>query len=275
MKTLYVTDLDGTFLTKEERISSYSLEKVNALVDRGMLFTYATARSEWSAEKATQGLKLSIPAVLYNGGLIYDRKTDTPLYASYFDDEGARYVLHVLRSFGICPFIYGATKEREHIRWIPERASEGMKRYLSRRVGDARLVPVHNDDDLLSGYVFYFKCIGPGEQIGEAWNALKYDPRFVCIYHQEMYQNDFWMEISTKGANKAKGVLFLKDYLNCDKVVCFGDTSNDSDMFDVCDEKYAVMNADEWLKEKATGVVGYCEEDGVAKWLETNFKPEN
>ena len=46
-------------------------------------------------------------------------------------------------------------------------------------------------------------------------------------------------------------------------------------MFDVCDEKYAVMNADEWLKEKATGVVGYCEEDGVAKWLETNFKPEN
>ena len=184
-------------------------------------------------------------------------------------------MLHVLRSFGICPFIYGATQEREHIRWIPERASEGMKRYLSRRVGDSRLVPVHNDDDLLSGYVFYFKCIGPGEQIGEAWNALKYDPRFVCIYHQEMYQNDFWMEISTRGANKAKGVLFLKDYLNCDKVVCFGDTSNDSDMFDVCDEKYAVMNADEWLKEKATGVVGYCEEDGVAKWLETNFKPEN
>ena len=35
------------------------------------------------------------------------------------------------------------------------------------------------------------------------------------------------------------------------------------------------MNADEWLKEKATGVVGYCEEDGVAKWLEANFKPEN
>ena len=150
MKTLYVTDLDGTFLTKEERISSYSLEKVNALVDRGMLFTYATARSEWSAEKATQGLKLNIPAVLYNGALIYDRKTDTPLYASFFDDDSKRYVLHVLRSFGICPFIYGSTKEREHIRWIPERASAGMKRYLSRRVGDSRLVPAHIDDDLLS-----------------------------------------------------------------------------------------------------------------------------
>ena len=39
MKTLYVTDLDGTLLTKEERISEYSLEKINALVDRGLLFT--------------------------------------------------------------------------------------------------------------------------------------------------------------------------------------------------------------------------------------------
>ena len=56
--------------------------------------------------------------------------------------------------------------------------------------------------------------------------------------------------------------------------LCFGDTSNDSDMFDVCDEKYAVMNADSWLKEKATGVIGYCEEDGVAKWLENHYRPE-
>ncbi len=274
MKTLYVTDLDGTLLTHEERISEYSLEKLNSLVDRGLLFTYATARSAASAARATQGLKRNIPVVLYNGALIYDYNTDTPLYASYFDEEGKRYVLHVLRSFGICPFIYGATREREHIKWIPDRASEGMKRYLSRREGDTRLVPVDNDDDLLDGYVFYFKCIGPGDQIGEAWNVLKYDPRFVCIYHQEMYQNDFWMEISTRGANKAKGVLFLKDYLKCDNVVCFGDTSNDSDMFDICDEKYAVENADEWLKEKATGVIGFCEEDGVAKWLEENYHPE-
>ena len=41
-------------------------------------------------------------------------------------------------------------------------------------------------------------------------------------------------------------------------------------MFDVCDEKYAVRNADDWLKAKATGVIGYCEEDGVAKWLDEN-----
>ena len=66
---------------------------------------------------------------------------------------------------------------------------------------------------------------------------------------------------------------FLRSRLGCDRVVCFGDTSNDSDMFDICEEKYAVKNADDWLKAKATGVIGYSEEDGVAKWLCEHFRP--
>ena len=37
------------------------------------------------------------------------------------------------------------------------------------------------------------------------------------------------------------------------------------------DESYAVMNADEKLKEMATGVIGYSEEDGVVKFLMENL----
>jgi len=43
MKTLYVTDLDGTLLNTKSRISPYSLEVINDFVEKGMLFTYATA----------------------------------------------------------------------------------------------------------------------------------------------------------------------------------------------------------------------------------------
>ncbi len=70
MKTLFVTDLDGTLLTKEERVSEYSREKLNRMIERGLMFTYATARSYESAQKAVAGLELNIPVVLYNGGLI-------------------------------------------------------------------------------------------------------------------------------------------------------------------------------------------------------------
>ena len=267
MKTLFVTDLDGTLLTKEQRVSVYSCEHLNQLISAGLLFTFATARSAESAKRATSELNVNIPVVLYNGGLLYDFRTETTLRAILLTDEEKRYVLDVLNSFDIYPFAYAAQEGKEKVKWITERETEGMRRYLFRRRGESRLAPVHSESELLSDYVFYFHCIGAREKLGQAWNILKYDPRFICIFHQEMYQNDFWMEISPREATKANGVVFLRQYLGCDKVVCFGDTANDSDMFDVCEEKYAVMNADQWLKEKATGVIGYCEEDGVCKWL--------
>ena len=268
MKTLFVTDLDGTLLTKEERVSEYSRERINRLIGQGMLFTYATARSEESTRRAIDGLNIQIPAVLYNGGLIYNSFTRETLHAVLFSEECKRYVYTVLRDRGIIPFVFGADGERERVFWITGSETFGMERYLSRRSDDRRMSPVRSEEELLNGYVFYFKCIGPREQLEGAWNVLKYDERLICIFHQETYQSDFWMEISPRAATKANGVLKLKELLGCERLVCFGDTSNDSDMFDVCEEKFAVMNADDWLKQKATGVIGYCEEDGVAKWLE-------
>ena len=274
MKTLYVTDLDGTLLTSKEKVSPYSRDKLNMLTERGLLLSFATARSALSAKLALEGLAIRAPVVLYNGGLVYNYGTGETLRAVLFTDEEKWYVYSVLQRFGIPPFIFGArTRECERVAYLRGRENFGIERYLYRRRGDVRLNPVNSEEELLDGYIFYFKCIGPREQLEKAWDILKYDGRFICIFHQEKYQNDFWMEVSPRDATKANGTRFLKEYLACDKVVCFGDTSNDSDMFDVCDEKYAVMNADSWLKEKATGVIGYCEEDGVAKWLEANFAP--
>lgn len=275
MKTLYVTDLDGTLLTSRERVSDYSREKLNVLTDRGMILSFATARSALSAKNALGGLKIRAPVVLYNGGLIYNYETGVTLRAVLFTEEEKRYVFSVLKQFDIRPFIFGARdRGRERIAYLVGKETLGINRYLYRRRGDERIDPVEGEGELLEGYIFYFKCICPREQLGMAWDILKYDERFICIFHQEVYQNDFWMEISPREATKANGVKFLKDRLGCERAVCFGDTSNDSDMFDVCDEKYAVMNADSWLKEKATGVIGYCEEDGVAKWLEANYRPD-
>ncbi len=273
MKTLYVTDLDGTLLTSAEKISAYSRERLNRLIGEGMPFTFATARSASSAYRAVEGLDLRMPAILYNGGLIYNYATGETLRCVVFQDDQKAYVLSVLREYGIASIVFAATEGRERLVWDKNHETDGVRRYLWRRRGDGRLLPATTEEDLLGGYVFYFKCIGPREQLENAWNVLKYDRRFICIFHQETYQNDFWMEISPREATKANGVKFLRGYLGSERVVCFGDTSNDSDMFDVCEEKYAVMNADLWLKEKATGVIGYCEEDGVTKWLESNFRP--
>lgn len=67
MKTLYVSDLDGTLLNANSRISQYSLDVIDGLVEQGMLFTYATARSIVSASVVAEGLSAKIPVITYNG----------------------------------------------------------------------------------------------------------------------------------------------------------------------------------------------------------------
>jgi hydroxymethylpyrimidine pyrophosphatase-like HAD family hydrolase len=59
----------------------------------------------------------------------------------------------------------------------------------------------------------------------------------------------------------------LKELLQCDRLVVFGDGKNDMDMFRIADECYAVENAVEELKEIATAVIGSNMVDGVANWL--------
>ncbi len=84
MKTLYVTDLDGTLLRQNDRVSAYSARTINGLTARGMLFTYATARSAVSAARVTEGLSTHIPVIAYNGCMIVRPAGENCLISSRF-----------------------------------------------------------------------------------------------------------------------------------------------------------------------------------------------
>lgn len=84
MKTLYVTDLDGTLLNTHDTINPYSIEIINRLVEQGMLFTYATARSQVSAAVVAKGLSAKIPVIVYNGAFILNPATGEMLSELYF-----------------------------------------------------------------------------------------------------------------------------------------------------------------------------------------------
>ena len=70
MKTLYVSDLDGTLLRNDAQTSEYTNQVINQLTSEGILFSYATARSYLTATKATKGLNAKIPIICYNASFI-------------------------------------------------------------------------------------------------------------------------------------------------------------------------------------------------------------
>ena len=65
MNELYVTDLDGTLLNRQDRVSPFSVRVINELAEKGLLFTYATARSLVSASRGGQSITVLALSVMY------------------------------------------------------------------------------------------------------------------------------------------------------------------------------------------------------------------
>ena len=267
-KTLYVTDLDGTLLNRQDRINPESISIINDLVKKGMLFTYATARSLVSASVVTEGLSADFPVIIYNGVFIIHPSAGEILSATNFTAEERQKVIEVLDKYGISPLVYSYVDGIERVSWITSRENDGIKRYISnRKKTDPRFRPISTKEELYQGEMFYYTCIGEREKLQPVYDVLSQDARFRCTLQQELYRPEYWCEIMPAKATKAEAIRQLKKLWNCDRVISFGDAINDIPMFEISDECYAVENAVDELKAIATGIIGSNESDGVAKWL--------
>ena len=75
MKTLYISDMDGTLLQSNGTLSEYTKEKLNGFYEKGIPFSVATARSMVSAMPILDGVRFAAPVVLMNGVFVYDTET--------------------------------------------------------------------------------------------------------------------------------------------------------------------------------------------------------
>ena len=270
--TLYVSDLDGTLLNSQGEISSYSLKVINELIEQGMKFTYATARSLVSASKAVKGLSLHIPVIVYNGVFILEADTGKILYSTGFSNQEQEDIRLILEREKLFPLVYTYKEGQEKVCWYPSRENEGIRNYLSRRRGDKRMEPIVDEESIYQGAIFYYTCIGERWELEKCYNILKQDARFRVTLQQEIYSSEYFLEIMPVKASKANAIFELKKIWGCKTIISFGDAANDIPMFQISDSAYAVENAVNELKKYATGVIPSNDKDGVADFLRKNIK---
>ena len=267
-KTLYVSDLDGTLLRGNETTSAYTDSVINSLVEQGMHFSYATARSFATASKVAKGIRAKVPLIVYNGALIIDNHTQEIILSHFFDAHEVAEIREALQKSQIEPIVYSFINGVEKFSYLPNTASQEMQVFLDSRKGDFRDHPLMDAAELFAGKVFYFACIDAAEKLFPVYQCLQ--STHHCIYQKEFYSGNQWLEILPLQASKANAILQLKKHLNCNRVIAFGDGKNDISMFQISDECYAVENAVDELKEIATGIIPSNDQDGVAKWLEAH-----
>ncbi len=273
-KTLYVSDLDGTLLNREDALSAYTAETINRLIEQGLRFTFATARSWSSAQKVTAGLRLRLPAIVYNGAFVVDTSTGERLLRSRFSEAQRARIRELGEGLGLSPLVYAFVEGRERVSFDMGRENQGVAHYLKSRRGDPRLRPVEGAGALYQGESFYFTFIGEKEELLPLWEQVREGETWNVTFQQELYRQEYWLELMPPEATKWKAARRLKEMLGCERLVAFGDAVNDLPLFRAADESWAVENAVPEVKAAATGVIPSNQEDGVAGFLRERWPLE-
>ena len=272
---LFVTDLDGTLLNSNKEVSIKSTEILNKLIDNGVNFTVATARTPATVVDLLQDVNLKLPAVLMNGVLLYDIKEEKYINIKEIGKDTVDKVFDVLNKFDKNAMVYGIRnnhlwvyhKEFEYsweYNFYKERADRKQKTFLK----------VENYQECINeSKVINFIVFDKYEKIKGIYDELKKIDEISVEYYEDIYEKGcYFLEAYSAEASKANGIKLLSDYIEHDKLICFGDNLNDIPMFELADECYATANAVERVKEISTDVIGSCDEDGVALFMEKKLK---
>ncbi|QHQ60169.1 Cof-type HAD-IIB family hydrolase [Anaerocolumna sedimenticola] len=273
MNTLYISDLDGTLLNKEAELSEYTRNTLNELINKGMKFTIATARSAATVNGILKGIHLNLPVILMNGVLIYDFNNKTYINIEYLPEESLTFIISTLKQYHLTGFLYEIKQDTQttYYERLDHKAQrdfyeERVRKYQKpfTQVSDFSLVsPEH---------IIYLALLDRQKNLEPAYEQLKSCPGIAMAYYKDIYSEEelWYLEIFSKAATKYNAVRYLRNKYHYETIVGFGDNLNDLPLFKACDITCAVKNAKDELKAAANYIIDSNTEDGVARWLSMN-----
>lgn len=264
--TLYVTDLDGTLLKNDASVSEYTVKTLNSLIENGVLFTYATARSFSSALPLIKRLNIECPAVTFNGVFVINPRTGERVIENVFTKKALINAKNFLRDNDFAPLVYSYIDGKERVSYLVEKI-DCVRSYLNQRKGDKRFREAKDFDELFEGNVFYITILNT-EKAETLDKFFTRENGFAHNFQSDTYDNTTWYEIYDKNAGKASAALQVKALLGADKMICFGDNKNDISMLQAADLGVAVQNAFDELKKCADLIIENNESDAVARFIE-------
>jgi Cof subfamily protein (haloacid dehalogenase superfamily) len=260
-------------LNANAELSGYTVQTLNRLIDNGVHFTVATARTAATCVCMLERVKINVPVVLMNGVLVYDIAARQYVKKEVLLKEKTEQILFAMKKVGQTGLMYSLCGNRlltyyEHI------ASDALRSFINERVEKYNKRFVQTDNFAKADTeIIYFCYMDTRERIHRLYEQIKPISGLCIEKYQDIYSDcDLWyMEVFSGAASKCKAVLFLREKYGFDRVIGFGDNLNDLSLFAGCDECYAVGNAKPEVKEIATAVIGSNTQDGVARWLEQNL----
>jgi Cof subfamily protein (haloacid dehalogenase superfamily) len=277
VKTIYVSDLDGTLLRNDATLSNFSRNILAQLLSEGLLFTVASARSIASIRPILAGLQLPFPVIEFNGAFITDLDTGYHAVINSLDVSTVESIFQIIRDHNCSPFVstFDGLADRLYYQDI---LNKGMQGYIDSRraANDQRLRHVGSLYDSFSDRIVCLTIIGYHEVLRDVKAAIEQDHgnHLECHFYADSYSPAwYWLTIQDESATKDRAIKTLLALSGLDgyESVVFGDHTNDIKMFEGADRSFAVANAREELKSYATAIIGSNEEDSVVSFIQSEW----
>lgn len=260
---LILSDMDGTLLDSEKKISEENIRAIQYFVDNGGKFSLATGRSKSSMEYYVQHLPINAPVVVYNGAGVYDFKADKFVFQKYMDDTCIAFIDDICREF---PFVAG-----EVYLDFTEFVVNGNE-ITDWHFKQIRLPMIEKKStEIPLPWVKINFCI-PAERIDEV-EAYALEKHSKWFFQRS---GSRFLEAMSKGVDKGTGAIEVCKAENIDPKYLFtiGDHLNDIELIEAAGISFCPANSQDKIKEMADVIVTDNNNSALASmidWLDKKF----
>lgn len=267
--TLFVSDLDGTLLNSNKKITDKSIKIINECIEKGMNFTVATARMPYGCDYMLKDINLKTLGILMNGVILYDFSQEKIVVSDSIEKNTVKNIIDIFKNNNLSCFVYLLKNDGINIYYDNEELEKQTQYYSEKALKKCKEVrKIESYDEILNdGEVIYITYTGNKEDLDPICEQLNNLSNVDYSFYLNIYNDLYCLEVFSKTASKKNAILKLKDMKGYDKIVVFGDNINDLSMMEIADESYAPENALPEVKQKVNKVLQDCNNDGVANFL--------
>lgn len=276
-RILFISDLDGTLLGPDSKLSQTTVSLLNHSISEGKLFSIATARTPATVSQLLKDVNLQLPAIVMTGGALWDKTTGQYSEVQYFEADQVREVSRVYREAGGGCFLFTLPPKKDgrdifeiyHINELTEVEREFMEERLTSPFKHFSVPPSGESDipaDIKDAVLFF--GMRPQQNAEAIYSRLKGIPKINPMLYNDWHGDEIGeIEAFPESTTKAKAIKRLARKIGAEKIVVYGDNVNDLSMMGIADWSVAVANAVPRVKEAADEVIGSNAADAVARHI--------
>ena len=256
---LVISDVDGTLVTDDKRLTDASIRAVRALHARGIGFTVISSRPPFGLRMLIEPLALKLPLGAFNGGATVE--PDLRVIEQHpVPEPAARRSLEVLGAFGIDAWLFTPGE------WLV-RNPDGDYVEHERKT-------IHTEPTLVASFDPHLsrasKIVGASKDFARL-DECEPEMRSALSGQASVARSQaYYLDVTPPGVDKGTFVAWMARRLNipAEAIAVLGDMENDIAMFEKAGLSIAMGNASPEVKRRAHKLTASNAQDGFAQAIE-------